>query len=105
MKGWRFLAMIAGIVVLHLILLSAVVFRPAKEVLPRANQPVLPPPEPKNNFAAGEFVYIDKETGERIREQRFVVSTRLFTGDDPPVLGGGATAPTKSTDGPGGRQE
>jgi len=86
MKGWPLFLTILGVIGVHVALLSFIAFQPAKKVLPRADQPYIPPEEPKNNFAAGEFTYIDAATGERVHEKRFVVSTKLFTGADPVAI-------------------
>ncbi len=69
---------IAVVVLAHVILLGAILFRPTKEVLPRANQPWQADPEPKTRFSVGEFTYVDPQTGDRYRETRYLVSTRLF---------------------------
>lgn len=73
---------VAGVLAAHVAVLSAVVFRPAKEIIPKGNAPYVPPPEPPN-FAAREYRYTDPETGARVTETRYVVSTKLFAVETP----------------------
>ncbi|MFQ3578231.1 MAG: hypothetical protein SNJ52_04390 [Verrucomicrobiia bacterium] len=80
MRGGAF-RIVVLVVLAHVALLGLLLFRPTKEILPRANQPWLPDPEPKDRFAVGEFTFIDPKTGEKYRETRYVVSTRLFMQD------------------------
>lgn len=82
MKGRALLLTVALVLAAHVAVLSLLAFRPAKEVIPKRSLPYLPPPEPPN-FASREYRYTDPETGERVTETRYVVSTKLFTGELP----------------------
>ncbi len=66
--------------VVHMLVISLIVLRPTTEIIPKQSLPYLPPPEVPN-FGTREYRYIDPETGERVVETRFVVSTKLFSGE------------------------
>jgi hypothetical protein len=90
------LYVVAGVVAMHLVIVMYLAFARTKDVIPKANLPYIPPPDPPN-FGSRTYTETDPGTGAKYSVTEFVVSTKPYmTSSSTTSSSSGTTAPSNT---------